>query len=547
MSKPFLNRRRPAPSVPASVRRAIVAVLAGVAAATSPLRAQGAPPGDLLILLAGTDTFAIERITRGATRLDSELLVRVAGVRMSLGVELAPSGGATHFRMALRHATSDSASPPMQSAVVRFTRDSAIAELSSGSGVVTQRFATSPDVVPFLNPSMALLELVIARARAVGGDSVEVPVWNAQGGRTTPATVVRVGADSVLVRLGAAMRLAIDDDGRIAGGVIPAQSVRIVRVRRGAAASDAMSVERPDYTPPPGAPYTAEEVRIPTAAGHVLAGTLTIPAGARTPLPAVITITGSGPQDRDESIPLLKGYRPFRQVADTLGRHGIAVLRMDDRGWGASAGDHAAATSADFAADVRAGLAYLRTRREIDPARLALVGHSEGGLIAPMVAVLEPALRAIVLMAAPAQNGRTILQYQLGNAIRANPTLTQVQRDSALRGVDRMIDSLGAAQPWMRFFVAHDPLAIVRRVQLPTLVLQGETDRQVTAEQAEALGAALRAGGNRRVEVRLFPRANHLFVEDADGAPSGYATLPSAAVRSDVLGALVGWLARALR
>ena len=137
-----------------------------------------------------------------------------------------------------------------------------------------------------------------------------------------------------------------------------------------------------------------------TPAGHTLAGTLTLPKGAsRTkPVSAIVTVTGSGAQDRDENIGL-PGFRPFRQLADSLGRRGIAVLRMDDRGTGSSGGTFKGSTSADFAEDVRAGLAYLRTRPEIRADRLGVLGHSEGALIAPMVAEKEPTLRAIVLLA----------------------------------------------------------------------------------------------------------------------------------------------------
>src|SRR5215510_6809263 len=139
---------------------------------------------------------------------------------------------------------------------------------------------------------------------------------------------------------------------------------------------------------------------VKTPAGHTLAGTLTLPKGtnAKAPVGAIVTSTGSGPQDRDENIGL-QGYRPFRQIADSLARRGIAVLRMDDRGTGASGGTFKGSTSADFAEDVRAGLAYLRTRPEIKGDRLGVLGHSEGAVIAPMVADQEPTLRAIVLLA----------------------------------------------------------------------------------------------------------------------------------------------------
>ena len=155
--------------------------------------------------------------------------------------------------------------------------------------------------------------------------------------------------------------------------------------------------EKPDYSAPAGAPYTAIEVSIPTPMGHIMAGTLTLPkrASRQRRVGAVVTITGSGPEERDEYIGL-EGYRPFRQFADSLGRRGIAVLRMDDRGVGTSTGKQKGATSADFAEDIRAGLAYLRTRPEIDPRRLAVLGHSEGAIIAPLVAEKEPDLRAMV-------------------------------------------------------------------------------------------------------------------------------------------------------
>jgi dienelactone hydrolase len=167
--------------------------------------------------------------------------------------------------------------------------------------------------------------------------------------------------------------------------------------------------------------------------GHKLAGTLTVPKG-KGPFPAIVTITGSGSQDRDEEIWLVKGFRPFRQIADSLGRAGIAVLRMDDRGFGGSGGDAATSTSRDFAEDIKAGLAWLRSRPEIDGKRLGLVGHSEGGLIAPIVASEDPALKAIVLMAGPGQTGREILEFQNRYGIEHNPAIKPESRDSAVQG-----------------------------------------------------------------------------------------------------------------
>src|SRR6185436_13473614 len=169
-----------------------------------------------------------------------------------------------------------------------------------------------------------------------------------------------------------------------------------------------------DYSAPPNAPFTAEEVTV-TAKGYTLAGTLLLPKNGKRPLPAVITITGSGQQTRDEPIPFpgLEKYRPFRQIAEALASRGIAVLRVDDRGVGNSRGGDTllVSTSANFADDVRAQVDFLRERRDVDPNRIVLLGHSEGGMIAPMVAASDPRIAAIVLMAGPAKRGDTIIAY----------------------------------------------------------------------------------------------------------------------------------------
>src|SRR5688572_9056013 len=163
---------------------------------------------------------------------------------------------------------------------------------------------------------------------------------------------------------------------------------------------------------------------------------------------------------------------------------------MDDRGTGASKGNHSTATSADFAEDIRAGLAYLRTRPEIDAARLGILGHSEGGLIGPMVSAKEPQLRAAVLMAGPSWNGRKILEYQVGNLVRNDTSLKGARRDSALARVPMRVDSMRNSTPWMTFFFDHDVLAAARQMKTPVLILNGGTDLQVTEEQANELAAA---------------------------------------------------------
>lgn len=305
---------------------------------------------------------------------------------------------------------------------------------------------------------------------------------------------------------------------------------------------------RADYGAPADAPYAAVDVTVPTPAGHALAGTLTLPKDAAGRVPAIILVTGSGPQDRDSYMPIIPDYRFFRQIADSLSRRGIAVLRMDDRGVGGSGGVGPDVTTEDFAADVRAGIAWLRARPEVDPARIAVVGHSEGGIIAPMVAVEDAQIAAVGLLAAPSWSGRRISDMQIRDAIaRTGPAGAAL--DSAVARAATHRDSVAEGMPWVRWFLAHDPLPVARQVRVPVLVLQGATDRQITVEQAEELAAALRAGGNGDVTVRVFPDVNHLFLSDEDGTadPARYAALPDKRVPADVIGTLADWLAERLR
>ena len=306
---------------------------------------------------------------------------------------------------------------------------------------------------------------------------------------------------------------------------------------------------KPDYSAPADAPYTAEEVVVKTPAGHTLAGTLTLPKSAsrKKRVSAIVTVTGSGPQDRDENIGL-PGFRPFRQLADALARRGIAVLRMDDRGTGASGGTFKGSTSADFAEDIRAGLTYLRTRPEIRANRLAVLGHSEGAIIAPMVAEKEPTLRAIVLLAGIAQPGRTALHFQLKNGIEHNTKLTPEMRNSQIAEIPKRIDEMMAADPWMKFFLTYDPSSTMRRVKTPVLILTGSRDQQAVPEEVALQEAAFKEGGNKDVTARVLPDLNHLFVQDTDGFPGNYAKLPPPLMmRTDVVGMITDWLAQRLR
>ena len=306
---------------------------------------------------------------------------------------------------------------------------------------------------------------------------------------------------------------------------------------------------KPDYSAPADAPYTAEEVQVKTPMGHTLVGTLTLPTGAgkAKPVAAIITVSGSGRQDRDSNLGF-GGYRPFRQLADALGRRGIAVLRMDDRGTGASGGTFKGSTSADFAEDIRAGLAYLRTRPEIDARRLGVLGHSEGALITPMVAVKEPDLKAIVLLAGVAEPARSALAFQIKNLYDHDLKLTPEKRAELIAAIPQRIEGMMAADPWMKFFIEYDPAATMRKVKTPVLILTGQNDKQAVPEQVPLEEKAFKEGGNKDVTARVIPGVNHLFVEDADGFPGNYSKLPPPVImREDVVQTITDWLAKRLK
>lgn len=514
------------------------AVLPAAARAQVPAAERGA-----FVLRVGGDTIAVERFARTPTSVEAELGVKDRA-RIVYTLQTAPDAGVTGLELRVWPITAADTAPPLQHVTIAWAGDSAVSTIAGANGR-TQVVHGARGAIPLVNPSAVGMEQALMRARATGGrDSASVPVLILGAAQTMPARVRWIGADSAVLTIAAVeARLRIDARGRLLGGAVPSQQLTIERV----ANAPALATVPPDYSAPAGAPYTAEEVRVPHPGGFRLAGTLTLPAGRRGRVPAVVTVTGSGPEDRDERIPSVRGYRPFRQVADTLGRRGIAVLRMDDRGVGASEGDPTPATSRDFAGDIAAGIAYLRSRPEIDPDRIAVVGHSEGGIIAPMLAAADPRLRAIVLIAGTSRTGRRIIDFQIHNPLDRDTTLTPAQRDSAVRAAQSMFDSAAAQGPWMRFFLAYDPLTTARRVRQPVLILQGQNDMQVTADQAPELAAAFRAGGNRDVTVRVFPGLNHLMVPDPVGLPAGYARLPSGNVAPEVLGTLADWLAAKLR
>ncbi|MHB0964054.1 MAG: alpha/beta hydrolase family protein [Gemmatimonadaceae bacterium] len=539
----------------------IVAIIAGLlalglflaltpraAASQEPVAALAAVPQSAYVLTRGSDTIVVERVTRGRSSIIGDITMR-GQARMTFMAQIGagPNVPELSFKVWASGASIDT--PPLQSGALSFTADSAVMAVNVGGTERRMARSVTKNPLPLLNNEFALMDLAIQRARAQHVTSATVPMFALSGaGVQIDVTIDFVGADSAVFRVaGQESRLRIDANGTIVGGVIPSQNIVVTRVD--GAAADKIAIGRPEYGAPANAPYSAEEVTVTTPAGHVLTGTLTLPKNANRKVPAVVTITGSGQQDRDEYIPLVPGYRIFRQVADTLGRRGIAVLRLDDRAINGSGGDVQKATSADFADDIRAGIAYLRARPEIDGARIALAGHSEGGMIAPLVASTDPKLAGIVLMAGPAYTGRRIIDFQLRNSVMGNGSISasDAEKSKSLASLKAQFDSTSAKTPWMTYFLTYDPVPTAKRVKTPVLILQGATDQQVTPDQAPVLEQAFKAGGNKDVTMKVFKDRNHLFLMDPSGFPGGYVKLTNGRIDGEVMGTLADWLVARLK
>jgi hypothetical protein len=299
-------------------------------------------------------------------------------------------------------------------------------------------------------------------------------------------------------------------------------------------------------------PYKEEDVTYTNkSAGVTLAATLTIPAG-KGPFPAVLLITGSGPQDRDET---LLGHKPFLVLSDYLTRRGIAVLRADDRGFAKSTGMFSTATTADFATDAEAGVAYLKSRPEV-AGPIGLVGHSEGGIIAPMVAARNPDVAFIVMMANSGVRGDELLVMQGAliseasgvpheavekSAVTERKALEVVKQETdADVTAKKLRELLGTTipeaqldaqikqitSPWFRYFLVYDPAPALMKVKCPVLAINGDKDLQVPPKQnLPAIRKALQDGGNKNFEVDELAGLNHLFQTAKTGSPAEYAEI----------------------
>ena len=322
----------------------------------------------------------------------------------------------------------------------------------------------------------------------------------------------------------------------------------------------------------PVKPYSYREEKVSyvnKAAGNMLAATLTIPPG-KGPFPAVLLIVGSGPHDRDES---LMGHKPFLVLSDSLTRKGIVVLRADKRGIGKSTGNYATATSADFAEDAQTGVDFLKTRVEVDPHRIGLIGHSEGGMIAPMVAARDADVAFVVMMAGPGVPGVQIIVEQQRLIAEARGlskekaaednakeqkllALVETEKDPAAlelelhetlanlgepeAKIDAQIEAL--TSPWYRYFLAYDPAVALRKVTCPVLVLNGEKDLQVPpALNLPPIRKALDEAGNKHVEIDEMPGLNHLFQTAKTGSPAEYGEIEET-MSPAVLDKIAAWI-----
>lgn len=313
-------------------------------------------------------------------------------------------------------------------------------------------------------------------------------------------------------------------------------------------------------------PYDDEEVAYRNENAAIeLAGTLTTPRGDG-PFPAVIIISGSGAQDRDGTV---FSHKPYLVLADYLTRRGIAVLRVDDRGVGGSGGKTSQSTSQDFAGDVLAGINFLKTHPKITSSNIGLIGHSEGGIVAPMVAAKSKDVAFIVLMAGTGLTGEEILYKQAALIFKANgateqaiaenraqqeklfailksekddslaarklkavieksfENMTEEQREQA-GNIEKMVDMQVAQinNPWFRFFLIYDPKTALRNVTCPVLAINGSKDLQVPPEEnLQAIEQALRAGGNTNVTIKELPDLNHMFQTCMTGSPNEYSKI----------------------
>jgi len=400
---------------------------------------------------------------------------------------------------------------------------------------------------------------------------------NVEQQATAAVSAISRICDKVRVEInppGAVFEAVLDPKGQTLSGTFSQGGLTFPLVLTHRVAGLAGAELRRPQTPVKPYPYREVDAAFEDEGGHVkLAGTLTLPEGVG-PFPAVVLVSGSGPNTRNE--PIL-GHQLFLVLADHLTRHGIAVLRYDKRGTGASTGDYAKATTQDFANDADAAAIWLRGRKEVDPAKVGLIGHSEGGLIVPMVANADPKVDFIVMMAGPGVDGAQVLteqgrliskamglsdeQVAEGSAIRErmisvvraekDPTVAAAKlkamaaanpklKDTPAAVIDAQINEINTG--WFRFFFNYDPAPALRQVRCPVLAMIGSKDLQVPPDQnLPAIRAAL--AHNPDAEVEKLPNLNHLFQTAETGAPSEYGEIEET-MSPLALDTMTAWIAK---
>lgn len=343
-------------------------------------------------------------------------------------------------------------------------------------------------------------------------------------------------------------------------------------------------VENRPQTPKPPFNYTSEDVTFvnPQADGIKLAGTLTMPKGVTKPTVAIL-ISGSGPQDRNSRIEQFN-HSPFLVLSDYLSNHEVAVLRYDDRGVAESEGDFEAATSYDFASDVHAAIAYLKTRDDLDPSKIGLIGHSEGGLIAPIVAADNEDVAFMVLLAGPGVDGATVLETQSRKSMEQygvskeqldeNEKLTTIiygaiqehMNDDTLKAViTRELITFKAENPesivapliseaminqqlkaidseWIKTFIRIQPMDYLRKANCPVLALNGEKDVQVISDiNLAGIRAGLSLAPTKDTTIMELPDLNHLFQKAETGSVQEYSQIEET-YNEEVLGMILMWI-----
>lgn len=376
-----------------------------------------------------------------------------------------------------------------------------------------------------------------------------------QGAKGIPATGVRREGDSLTIemkQLGGVFKGDINKDRTAIEGTWSQSGMTNPLVINRVKDEAELELRRPQNPKGPLS-YRSEEVTFENQrAGIKLAGTLTVPPG-KGPFPAAALIAGSGPHGRDETV---MGHKPFLVLSDYLTRHGIVVLRYDKRGIGQSGGNYASATTAEFADDAEAAFNYLRSQPEVNPGKVGLIGHSEGAVIAPMVAARDGKVAFVVMMAGTGVPGDQVLVEQnlliseaMGMSqdkaekqaaeerevlalVKSQPDNSVVENQVRLKLAGKVPEAELGTQvkmlisPWFRYFISYDPAASLRKVACPVLVLSGEKDLQVPPKQnLPAIRSALEAAGNKHFEIDELPGLNHLFQPAKTGSPAEYAAI----------------------